>query len=476
VLGVSSIAVAPDDSNTIYIGTGEVYNHQAAGTGAAYRNTRGTYGIGILKTTDGGITWTKSLDWSYHQQRGIWAVKVNPLNPTTVWAASTDGTYKSTDGGQIWSQVHDVIMATDLVINPVDTNIVIVACGNFGSEGHGIYRTMDGGNTWTKATAGLPATFNGKALLCIPASLPQYVFASIGNGFYSSGADNASWLCLSGDGGENWSVVSTQDYSRWQGWFAHDVAVDPTNFVNVIAGGIDLWKSASMGTDLRQKSYWSAGYNGQIPPGNPEGPSYYSHADHHDIVFHPTDPNIIYFANDGGVFRSLDGGETFKGCNGGYQTTQFYNGFSCSQQDSNLAIGGLQDNATAIYRGTTAWQKGVIGGDGSWTAIDASNDNIMYGSYYYLNIWKSENKGLSWNISIRPYGSEDRTAFIAPFVVGIDDPEVIYAGRDIVYKSTAGGYIGALPMLERRWTDILFLLWQYPIKTAMWFMPPQRRI
>ena len=145
VLGVSSIAFAPADSGTIYIGTGEVYSYQNVGYGAAYRSTRGTYGIGILKTTNGGVSWEKSLDWSYNQTRGVWAVKLNPLNPNTVWAGTTEGTYKSTDAGGTWNRKHDVVMVMDLALSPADTNIVFAACGNFESEGYGIYRTTDGG-------------------------------------------------------------------------------------------------------------------------------------------------------------------------------------------------------------------------------------------------------------------------------------------------------------------------------------------
>ncbi|NIX58966.1 MAG: hypothetical protein GWN14_24365, partial [candidate division Zixibacteria bacterium] len=87
-----------------------------------------------MKTTDGGQTWSKSLDWSYNQQHGVWAVEVNPLNPNTVWAATTDGTYKSTDAGANWNQVHNVIMGMDLVINPMDTNMVFASYGNFQSN------------------------------------------------------------------------------------------------------------------------------------------------------------------------------------------------------------------------------------------------------------------------------------------------------------------------------------------------------
>lgn len=438
VLSVSSIAFASNDSSTIYIGTGEVYNYQNVGTGAAFRPTRGFYGIGILKTTDGGATWMPSLNWAYNQRHGVWAVRVNPLNPNTVWAATTEGTFKSTDAGATWTRIHRVIMANDLVIHPVDTSIVIVACGNFRSEGHGIYRTTDAGKTWMKATQGVPQTFGGKALLTICESSPEFIYASIGNGFSVGSPENASWLCMSMDSGASWAVASEEDYSQWQGWFAHDVAVDPANFTNIIAIGIDIWKSVSCGFNLVQKTYWGAIFTGPVPPGEPEGPPYYSHADHHDVVFHPTDPNIIYFATDGGVFRSLDGGETFEGCNGGFQTTQFYNGFSCSQLDSNLAMGGLQDNGTTIFRGTTTWDKYIIGGDGSWTAIDATNDNMMYGSWQNLNMMKSINRGQSWRRINPPYAG-GWVCFIAPYVIGIDNPQVIYTGQHVVHKSINGG-------------------------------------
>ena len=438
VLAVSSIAFASDDSNTIYIGTGEVYNYQAAGTGEAFRNTRGSYGLGVLKTTDGGLTWTRSLDWAFNQQRGVWAVKINPLNPNTIWAGTTEGTFKSTDAGATWTQVHDVIMVMDLVINPVDTNIVFTACGNFSSVGHGIYRTMDGGAAWTKLTQGLPPTFAGKAMLDIYEPSPSVVYASIGNGFFVGGPNNASWLCQSVDNGETWVIVSTRDYSKWQGWFAHDVAVNPKDLNEVIAVGIEIYKSTTGGSNLIRKST-GGWFSRRVPPEGPEGPPTYSHVDHHDVVYHPTIPNIIYFANDGGVFRTTDGGETFESCNGGYQTSQFYGGFSSSVDDSLLSMGGFQDNSTAIYDGQLAWIVRLIGGDGAWTAIDPTNDNIIYGSWQFLNLRKSTNRGQSFfGISVPNFGG-GTTSFIAPFVIGMDSPDVIYAGRDIVYKSITGG-------------------------------------
>lgn len=436
VLAVSSIAFAPNDSNTIYIGTGEVYNVQDARPGQVNRATRGFYGIGILKSTNGGASWQLSLDWGYEQQRGVWAVKINPLNRNTLWAATTVGTYKSTDAGATWRLVHSVLMAMDLVIHPTDTNTVLVSCGNFSSAGHGLYRTTDGGVTWRPTTQGLPSTFAGKAMLALSPSNPNTIYASFGHGF-NPGVNNFSWLARSTDAGASWQVLTTQDYSQWQGWYSHDVAIHPSNPNEVFAIGINVWKSTNGGLNLAQKSF-SQPFNGNVPPGGPEGSSQYVHVDLHDLLYHPTNHDMIYFACDGGVFRTLDGGETFEACNGGYQTTQFYNGFASSQNDSNLALGGLQDNNTVIYKGTVAWSVGHIGGDGGWAAIDPTNDDVLYGTGQFLVLAKSSTGGRSW-VNISPPGNNRITIFEAPFVLGYENPNVIYAGRDLIYKSTNGG-------------------------------------
>ncbi len=439
VLGIGTIAFAPNDSNTIYIGTGEVYNYQTAGTGYAYRSTRGSYGIGILKSTDGGITWEKSLDWSYNQQHGVWAVKINPRNTNSVWATTTEGTYHSTDAGATWVQKHNVIMGNDLVIHPSDTNIVVVSYGNFASAGHGLYRTTDAGATWTKISSGVPTTFAGKAMLSMSVSNPDIIYASFGNGFSVGSPNNASWLCRSNDAGATWEIKNTTDYSLWQGWFAHDCAVNPIDPEEVTAIGIRIWQSTDGGVTLDDRST-SGAFSGAIPPGDPEGPPTYTHADHHDVVYHPTRPNTIYFANDGGIFCSEDGGLTFEGRNGGYQTTQFYSGFTSSQQDSSLSIGGLQDNSTTIYRGSTStWDKFVIGGDGGWTAINPVDDNKIYGSFQFLGMRRSTNRGVFFTADVSPPGSSGPTSFIAPFVVVDSKQEVLYAGRDKVYRSTDSG-------------------------------------
>lgn len=441
VLAVSSIALVAGDPDTIYIGSGEVYNYQNAEIfGEAYRSMRGSYGIGILKTSDGGATWTKSLDWSANQRRGVQAVKIDPSDPTIVWAATTEGVYQSSDGGISWSLVLDVVMATDLVIDPTDGDAVVAACGNFASVGKGLYRTTNGGDDWTVVWDGQNPDFIGKIQLAGSPSSPNILFASIGSGFDGTPPE-FTLLAKSIDGGLTWTTASQENYATYQGWYSHDVAVNPSDPNEVITVGFYVWRSNQAGANLVQRSVWDW-YGGQIPPGDPEGPPEYVHPDIHDVVYHPTNHDIVYFGTDGGVFRTTDGGDAFEGCNGGYQTTQFYNGFSSSESDPDFAMGGLQDNSTAIYLGSTTWSRYHLGGDGSWTAIDPRppQNQTVFASAQNLAIYKSVDGGFGWSY-IAPAPGEGRpTTFIAPFVIGFGDPDVMYAGRDVVYRSANGGF------------------------------------
>lgn len=441
---VGAIAFAPNDSMTIFIGTGEVYNHQAAGTGGAYRNTRGSYGIGILRSKDGGVTWTKSLDFSQDQNKGVWDVEVAPSNPNIVYAASSDGIYKSANGGDTWTLVHAVFLANDLVIHPTNPNIAVVGCGNQSSPGYGIYRTSDGGTNWVKITAGLPDVFNGKIMLDRSLSSPEVIYASIGNGL--SSAEGASWLCRSNDFGSTWTIQTQTDYSQHQGWYSHDVAVNPTNPNELVVVGIDVWRSSDGGQNIVQKSASTNGGIGFINPpiAGPDGGPEFVHSDIHDAIWHPTLPGVFYVADDGGVHRSTDNGETFQSASGRMQTAQFYNGFSNSAADEFYCIGGLQDNGSIrlnpeidpTTNNTVTWRR-LFGGDGSWSAINQQNDQFSYVSWQTLNVLKSTDGGNSFN-NVNP-PKEDPIAFVSPFALAPSNGEVIYAGSAIVSKSTNGG-------------------------------------
>ncbi len=431
VLGVSTIAIDPTDTLTMYIGTGEVYNYEAAGTGAAFRNTRGSYGMGILKTTDGGLTWSKSLDWSYNQQHGIWMIKMDPTDANTIYAATTEGIYKTTNAGTTWNQVLDVVMGTDLVIHPDNPNIILAACGNFASPGFGIYKSANGGVSWQHITTGLPTYYEGKIQLGFAPSDPDIVYASIGNGF--SSATGASWLCRSENFGSSWTIKNTEDYSRWQGWFSHDVAVSPTDPNQIMVIGINVWNSENGGDSLRLRTTGGAGFDNP-PIEGPDGSSLYVHSDAHDVIYHPTNPNQVYVASDGGIHRSDDGGFNWYGANGGYQTAQFYNGMSTSQNDTDFMMGGLQDNGTIRWNGDLSWTR-VSGGDGSWTAIHPLTDEFYFTSWQWLNMLRTDNGGQDFSYLDFDDYQQDPTSFIAPFVLAPSNGTVMYAGTAVMAKS-----------------------------------------
>ncbi len=418
VLGVNAIAVDPTDSDIIYIGTGEVYSYQSSIGGLYIRHTRGSYGIGLLKSTDGGLTWQKSLDWAYQQQRGVLAIDINPLNPQVVFAGTSEGTYKSVDGGATWENVFPILMAVDVAVNPVDTNIVYISCGNLYTSvpypsSMGIYRSMDSGatGTWSRLGNGLPAGWNGKALLSIYKASPNIVFASIGNGHNDN---DGTWLCKTTDNGDSWTTVTTQNYSSYQGWFAHYVRVNPADETQVLCAGVNFYRSVDGGATLHSVSGM--------------------HVDHHCYADHPTNPYIVYLGNDGGVYRSLNGGLSFQDLSDGYITSQFYPGFASSVLNPNLALGGLQDNGTYMYTGVSAeWVK-VGGGDGAYCAINSQNDDIMFISSQRLNVSRSTNGGGSFeNISGAFIGAD--ACFVAPYILAPSQPWIVYAGEDLFYRS-----------------------------------------
>ncbi|OWY19596.1 T9SS C-terminal target domain-containing protein [Sphingobacteriales bacterium UPWRP_1] len=433
VLGVSAIAVSPLDSNVLYLGTGEVYNYQNTMPGIAIRTTRGSYGIGILKTTDGGQTWSKSLDWSYTDLRGVQDLAINPLNPNTVFAATTEGIFRSQDAGNTWQQVSSVIMATGIDICPADTALLLATHGGIDNSAvSGIYRSADGGNSFTKITAGLPESFGGKAVLNFSPVNAGIVYASVAEPFNSIG------LYRSVNAGLNWELLNSEDVAKHQGWYSHDVAVNPQNGNELLYVGIDVWKSEDAGITFEQKTYWYNWFFGQVPVGGPEGPCDYVHGDIHAVYYSPFTQNTAFLVTDGGIFRTTDGGACFEGLNGGYQTTQFYANFASSQIDSAFAIGGMQDNATAIYTGSDAWTR-VIGGDGLSAAIHPQEPDILFGSYQYLGLQRSDNGGADFYGIQPPLNSDDRVNFAAPYELAPANPQIMYAGSNFLYRSTDAG-------------------------------------
>jgi photosystem II stability/assembly factor-like uncharacterized protein len=434
-LAISTIAINNNNPNEIYVGTGENYGYQSSSNGLDNRLTRGMYGIGILKTTDGGNTWTKSLDWTYNSQRGIWRVQYNPFNSNILYSATSEGVYKY--NGSSWVKSLDVKMVMDLEVNPLDSNIIYASVGNLTNitplPDVGIYKTTNAGTNWVKLSGGLPATWTGKTTIEVCKADPTIITASVSNdlsyiGYYKST-----------NSGTNWTALSTSVPIGNQGWYNNANLIKPDNANLILVGTLNIEKSTNGGTSFTTKSDWSAWNTGAVPPGQPEGPSNFVHADVHYITTNPKDANKVYILADGGLYRSNDFGETFYSCNGGFVTSQFYNSFSNSFQDSTWCLGGLQDNRAAFSQGTNAWYKTFVG-DGFWTAVNSANDNICYVEYSYGDISKSNNRGQSWT-DIGPPGNGNGAnyCFSAPYVSAKSNPNIMYVGGTGIYKSTTGG-------------------------------------
>lgn len=439
-LAVSWITIDSVNPNVMYIGTGENYGYQFSANGLNIRVTRGMYGIGILKTTNSGTTWFKSLDWSYQNQRGVWRVIMNPKNHNVLYAATSEGVWKTNNAGASWFQILNYQMAMDLEVNHVDTSVVYVSVGNLSNNNPnpnvGIYKSTNSGASWTKLTGGLPSFWSGKAMIELYKGNPDYVYASIPNdvsgyvGYYTS--TNA---------GSGWTFKTSSISMSPQGWYNNAHIIKPDNPNTILVGTIDLKKSVNGGSSFATKSNWNAWITGATPPGAPESPSSnFAHADHHEFFVNPLDANKLYCITDGGLYRSNDFGETYYSCNGGYVTSQFYGGFTNSYQDSIWCLGGMQDNRSAFYQGTVAWYKTFVG-DGLWCGVNSQNDNICYTEYTYGSIYRSNNGGVSFSpiSSGIGAGNENNYCFAAPYIVCRSNPSVLYIGGVNIYKSVVGG-------------------------------------
>ncbi len=440
VLGVAAIAIDANDPDIMFIGTGETYGVGFAEPGTVNRLTRGTYGIGILKTTDGGQTWSHVLQFNQDDIKGVQDVVINPQNSQEVYAAATDGVYKSSDGGDTWALIFTLTNCIDIEIDPTNGDIIYVSHGNFnyGLDPNlsGIFKSIDGGSTFNELLdPGLITAWSGNAKLLLDPTNPNTIYASTQVGWFNTNPTTPAGIFKSDDGGATWALLNNQNIAQFQGWYSHDIAINPSNTSEMIYVGISAWKSTDGGAAFSIKSgnSWTLG---EVSVDFPEGGDNYVHSDIHAVYYHPIN-NKVFYASDGGVFISDDGDQPFTTLNGGLRTTQYYADMGSSGTDPNFLIAGTQDNATYIYRGNPSWWR-VIGGDGMTAAVNQNDDQTVYGSFQGLNLRRSANNGFSY-ITITPnLVSGDFTAFSAPYELAPSNQDILYAGGTYLYKATDG--------------------------------------
>jgi photosystem II stability/assembly factor-like uncharacterized protein len=425
VLGVSSILYHPTNSNILIAGTGEVYRTNNSNIGYNVWKARGTYGVGIVRSTDGGATWAQVFTKLTSDLFAIQQLLYDPNNANTVYACATDGLYKSTDGGITWSTTpfYAKNYVRDIAVHPTDANQIVISVGNLVDADKGIYRTTNGGSSWTKSTD-------------IVSSFPGYIkLTNNGTRLYAAvgrGGNINNELYMSTDFGANWSLKNTSNHCGGQYWFAHDVEVDPNNADEVLMGGVSYYNYTSTNATTGGTR---TGFSG-------------GHADVHDFEFVRSNSNIIYIANDGGMYKSTNGGSSFSAINNGLIAVQFYASFAVSPSASsaNVMIGGLQDNGTVRYNGTS-WSS-IDGGDGGPAAFHPTNDQIaLYSNdaravYHSTNSSTGTQRMLNLGYGYIPtYGIayDDRTGFMAPLAISKSNPAIMYVASDNLHISTNGG-------------------------------------
>lgn len=423
VISIGDIALDPNNPEIIYAGTGE-----------ANASSFSFFGNGIYKSSNGGNSWNHiGLENSVYIGRII----VDYSNSQRLFTAACGnlfsyndqrGIYRSTNGGTTWERVlflSDSTSGIDLVQHPTNPQILYAAMwernrglnyrNSFG-ETSGIWKTTDGGNTWTELTNGLPYGWEvGRIGLDVSKSNPQVLYA-----IYDSPSGEVK-VYKTSDGGANWWRTNDSAlfgmYSNF-GWYFGQIRVDPTNENLVFALGVYLYRSENGGQS------WD-----KISSSN-------FHVDHHAIQFNAATGRITE-GNDGGLYFSDNAGIDWTKINN-LPITQFY-AIDIDYLQPYRLYGGTQDNNTIRTKtGALNDWDAILGGDGMYTLVDYTNSDVIYAEYQWGNLYRSTNGGSGMTYIGNPM-TNDRVNWSAPLAMDPVDNQTLYFGTYRVWKTTNRG-------------------------------------
>jgi uncharacterized protein (TIGR03437 family) len=416
-LAIGSIAIDPSNADVVYVGTGEE-NFNAD----AYS------GVGILKSTNAGASWTNILG-PFSRQR-IGSLAVNPANGQVVLASSSAGIYRSQNAGLTWTNVLSGT-GSAVMFDPSSPGVAWAALGNiFGAAANGVYQSTDGGGTWTRVTgstgAALPSgAAIGRIELTNSGTTSGAAYAVVANAIGDSGA-TLNGIYKTVDSGKHWSKFVTPDFCQPQCWYNLTMRQHPSDPTILFAGGVTMYRSLNAGVN------WSGlpsnGSNGNTP-----------HVDHHALQF-TQDGLRLYDGNDGGAWstQNYSGTILWKNLNPTLSLTQYYSSLSIHPTDPTIALAGAQDNGTHLYQNNVEWSR-VISGDGGWTSIDPASPSVAYAEYVNVALYKTNRLDFGDIIEVdQGISQDDRVPFIASFVMDPSNPLRLYFGTYRLYRTTDG--------------------------------------
>ncbi len=441
---IGDVTIHQPNPNLVWVGTGEPQNRQSS-----------PYGNGVYKSTDGGRTWSHmGLDDTRHIGRII----IHPTDPDIVWVAALGhlwganeerGVFRTTDGGDNWDRVLYVdehTGAVDLAIDPGDPNTLFAAMYqrrrtgwgfNGGGPGSGIYRTVDGGDSWTELTEGLPEGDKGRIGIDVFRGDGNLVYAVVeadasSGGFGGGGGQRQGGLFRSDDRGESWEKVSN---TNPRPMYYSQVRIDPGNPDRIYILGTQLAISDDGGRTFRN--------DGAVQ----------IHVDHHALWINPDDPDHLILGSDGGISASWDGAAHWRMFDN-IALGQFYQ-VSYDMRTPYFVCGGLQDNDpwcgpsnNLSFHGIRHqdWYE-VAYGDGFTTIVDPTDSTIVFsetqgGNLNRYDVVTGEKTALKPIVGPRAEGDTAkayRFNWHTPLVMSSHDPATIYFGSQYLMRSRDRG-------------------------------------
>lgn len=412
VIGCSDLAIDPTNTNIMYLATGD-------------GDAGDTYCIGVLKSTDGGNTWnTTGLVWTVNQQRTMRRLIINPSNPQVLIAASNAGIWRTTNGGTTWTQV-STIDAYDVEFKPTDPNTVYAGGGATGTT-HSFYLSTNGGASFSVISNGIPTSACTRINIAVTTADPNYVYVLRSNtsynfgGLYRSTASGTVFTSMSTTPDVICNACTGVASGNGQGWYDLSLAASPLNRDEVVAAGVNHWRSTDGGSTWTNIGCWNS--TAANPP--------YVHADVHEVEYNSA--GTLYSCNDGAIYKYT--GTSWTDLASPRNIAQQYR-IGLSGITPDYWITGHQDNGTNVYNGTTYSAKYC--GDGMDCFIDRTNNNNMFGATPGGGFILSTNAGTSW--ASAQTGMTGAAAWVAPWHQDPVTATTLYAGRSQMFVSTNSG-------------------------------------